>query len=404
MPAKLCVYTCITGNYDNLHEITNPEKSVDYLCFTNNKSLKSKTWKIIHIEDKTLTDHLLSRKIKMLGHPIINENYDVSVWMDGSVVWDQPVSEFVKTYLKDNPFAAFKHHARSSIHEEALACLTFRKDNKDSLLKTLRFLEKANFPDDIGLYEMTVFIKRHNNPCVIQAMNAWFDAISQYSKRDQLSFMYAAWQAHLQITTIKLNIWNNQWFHNTKHSKNPLPDYALVNYCDYYSLDNLESVHSYNFKQQDNAYSISATIPQDTKIISINPFNTIGLFYNNPIIHPQPENISIHGSLKINNGNLSCTEFNLIKINGNFRKGQKLVFSMTIQPSSNLPINGILDTFWRQNNQLSSQNAVLIQEVKTLKNEKNKLQQDLTSILDSKGWRTLEKLRKAKTIFKSPNK
>ena len=396
MRTKTCIYTCITGDYDDLHEIKKPEKDIDYLCFTNNKSLKSKTWRVIYIKDEGLTNHLLSRKIKMLGHPIINENYDISVWMDGSVVWDRTVSEFIKTYLKSKPFVAFRHHARSSIHEEALACLTFRKDTKDSLTKALKFLEKTGFPDDIGLYEMTVFIKRHNDPQVIQTMNTWFDTISHYSKRDQLSFMYAAWQAHLQITTIELDVWNNQWFHNTKHSKNPLPDYALVNYSDYYSVDSLEDIHSYNFKQQNNTYSINATIPQNTKIISINPFNTIGLFYNNIIIHPQPEHMSIHGSLKFGNGNLSCTEFNLIEIKGDFKKGQKLIFSMNIQPSSNFPINNILDTFWRQNNQLSSQNTILAQEVKTLKNEKSKLQQALTDILNSKGWRTLEKLRKIK--------
>ena len=181
MRTKTCIYTCITGDYDDLHEIKKPEKDIDYLCFTNNKSLKSKTWRVIYIKDEGLTNHLLSRKIIMLGHPIINENYDISVWMDGSVVWDRPVSEFIKTYLKSKPFVAFRHHARSSIHEEALACLTFRKDTKDSLTKALKFLEKTGFPDDIGLYEMTVFIKRHNDPQVIQTMNTWFDTISTRS-------------------------------------------------------------------------------------------------------------------------------------------------------------------------------------------------------------------------------
>ena len=50
MSKKLCVYTCITGDYDDLHEIEKPEKGVDYYCFTNNKNLKSKTWKIVQIK------------------------------------------------------------------------------------------------------------------------------------------------------------------------------------------------------------------------------------------------------------------------------------------------------------------------------------------------------------------
>ena len=40
---KICVYTCITGNYDNLIEINNIEEGIDYICYTNNKEIKSKT-------------------------------------------------------------------------------------------------------------------------------------------------------------------------------------------------------------------------------------------------------------------------------------------------------------------------------------------------------------------------
>ena len=62
---KICVYTCITGNYDNLKDVLVKEDNVDYICFTDNKYLSSSTWKIMYIEDKTLTAHYLSRKIKM---------------------------------------------------------------------------------------------------------------------------------------------------------------------------------------------------------------------------------------------------------------------------------------------------------------------------------------------------
>ena len=105
---KICAYTCITGDYDDLNEIENKEKNVDYLCFTNNKKLKSNTWKIIYIEDEKLDNQRLSRKIKMLSHPYIKDNYDISVWMDASVVFKKSIIDFVNKYLKNNSFAAFK--------------------------------------------------------------------------------------------------------------------------------------------------------------------------------------------------------------------------------------------------------------------------------------------------------
>ncbi len=100
----ICVYTCITGNYDNLNEIKNPEKNIDYFCFTNNPNLTSTTWKVIQIQDNTLDNIRLARKIKILGHDRI-KNYKIAVWTDADIIWQKSISDFVETYLRDAPFA-----------------------------------------------------------------------------------------------------------------------------------------------------------------------------------------------------------------------------------------------------------------------------------------------------------
>ena len=134
---KICVYTCITGNYDNLHEIESPEKNIDYYCFTNNKNLSSKTWRIIQISDNSLDNCRLARKIKILGHKELEE-YDICVWTDADIVWQKGISDFVSTYLKDSPFAIFKHHCRTTIKDEAITCLLVGKDTKESIVNPPR--------------------------------------------------------------------------------------------------------------------------------------------------------------------------------------------------------------------------------------------------------------------------
>ena len=69
MANKICVYTCITGEYDDLKEIKNVEKNIDYYCFTNNKKIKSKTWNVVYIEDNELSNLLLARKTKIMIFP-----------------------------------------------------------------------------------------------------------------------------------------------------------------------------------------------------------------------------------------------------------------------------------------------------------------------------------------------
>ena len=61
------------------------EDGIEYLCFTNNPKIKSSYWKMVYIEDEdNLGNMLLSRKIKILGQPYL-EQYDISIWEDGAL-------------------------------------------------------------------------------------------------------------------------------------------------------------------------------------------------------------------------------------------------------------------------------------------------------------------------------
>ena len=158
---KICVYTCITGDYDDLKELKNVEKGIDYYCFTNNKKITSKTWKVIYIEED-LSNVLLARKIKTLGHPKINNKYDIFLWMDAAEEFRKNIMDFINYYLtEEDEFVCFKHGERDSILKEMDACVRFKKENVDNIEKLKEFYKKENYNYDNGLVESTVFIKRN---------------------------------------------------------------------------------------------------------------------------------------------------------------------------------------------------------------------------------------------------
>ena len=70
--SKIVVYSVLTGNYDDVHEILYKEEDVDYLLFTNNPSLTSKTWQVILVQSD-LDNVLLSREIKMMPHKYLGD-------------------------------------------------------------------------------------------------------------------------------------------------------------------------------------------------------------------------------------------------------------------------------------------------------------------------------------------
>ena len=269
---KICVYTCITGNYDNVNEIQNKEKGIDYYLFTNNKNITSNTWNVVYIEDKKLDDQRLSRKIKMLGHPEINDKYDISVWMDASVIWQKSIKEFVKTYLKETNFATFKHGFRDCIYVEANECIRVKKDKKETILKHIDFLRSEGFPEHYGLCEMTVFVKRHKDPLVKKTMKMWFDMLCKYSKRDQLSFMYCVWKTQLPLDIIPLHVWENEWFKTVIHNFKKNITSTRVYYGNDLEFDP-NRFEDLEYKIKDNVYSFSTKVLEDCEQIEIEVTN-----------------------------------------------------------------------------------------------------------------------------------
>jgi hypothetical protein len=48
------------------------------------------------------------------------------------------------------------------------------------------------------LYECNFIVRRHNDPRMMRAMNAWWREIGRHSRRDQISFPYVMWQAGIE--------------------------------------------------------------------------------------------------------------------------------------------------------------------------------------------------------------
>ena len=329
---KVCVYTCITGDYDNLNEIVK-EKNIDYYCFTNNKNIKSNTWNVIYIEDDKLDNQRLSRKIKMLGHDIINEKYDISVWMDADIIFQKSINDFVKEYLGDKSFASFKHNSRDCIYEEAKECLKQRKDTKENILKTVEFLRKENYPEHNGLYEMTVFIKRHNDKVVKETMNLWFDMVCNYSKRDQLSFMYSVWKTGLEINTINLSVWDNEWFTFKSHNTSKKISSYRVYFGDEKDFDYDMNVEN-NYRIKNNIYSFKEKVLDDVNEIRIEVTSSYYYKYDNVKINLKYDSIEYINSLHYKNNNYFIKK-GIIVIHGNFKKGEELDFSICLEEVDN---------------------------------------------------------------------
>lgn len=200
---KLVVYTALLGNYDKLKELKFRKQNVDYICFTDQKKLRSKTWKITYLEtsNKTATDINRDIKINVLDHLKV---YDKSIYIDGNIAVLSDLEQFFDR-LDNYPMAALKHRTRSCIFREAEECLRIGKSNGNEILNQVNEYKKEGFPENFGMTENCILIRDHNHPELKTIISNWWDSYLNGVKRDQISLPYLTWRYNLNIKPLEFN-------------------------------------------------------------------------------------------------------------------------------------------------------------------------------------------------------
>ena len=386
---KVCVYTCITGDYDNLKEVIVKEDNIDYICFTNNKEISSSTWKIIYIEDEKLSNHYLSRKLKMIGHPYIEKNYDLSIWIDASIMFKKSVNEFLSEYfdLTKDLLAACKHSSRNSIREEAAACIKYKKDSEDLINNLLQFYKKEKFLDNLGLLEMTLIVKRHNNSLVKKTMKLWFDMLLKYSKRDQLSFMYCLYKTNLPFKVIPIEVWNNDYLEFSPHNSGRF-DYTYQIYYDYgEGFNENDSEKNKYLKSADGIYTINLSIKEDLKGLRLDLTNVEGIAFDFIKFNTlEKKDLVFKDFLVYDNKYITTSVDPQIIINRKIAQGENIIVSMNIKILKKRDFLSLISSSLEKEKELTNQ---ILEEQKNNKN----LRLEISNMLNSTSWKVTKPLR-----------
>lgn len=222
---KICVYTCITGNYDGLSKIyPSQNPNIDFICFTDNQELEycSGNWNIRSIPNELnyLSKVKQQRIIKACPNRYL-QDYDVSLWIDGNISIVSDIYKFLKKYnIEKIPFFTKKHPCRNCIYEEAKKVLQMKKDFPQNVNPQIERYRKEGFPENFGLHETGVILRRHREVCVHVFGNMWAKEIMTFSHRDQLSFDYCRWKTEIQIGHLQIgNLTKDSNFRWRTHGK-----------------------------------------------------------------------------------------------------------------------------------------------------------------------------------------
>ena len=190
MTDRACVYTVLMGDYEGLNEQPVARSAdLDFICFTDNHSIESQTWKIIHVEAAWPTDAVRSaRALKVLGHPALDE-YSRTIWMDNSIVLLSDPS-FLLSHLEKAPLVLLDHPFRETVADEFAEVIAVGYDDQARVIEQRNAYALVNprvLEEDV--LATGIMVRRRSSE-VTTTMRVWMDHILRYSRRDQLSINY----------------------------------------------------------------------------------------------------------------------------------------------------------------------------------------------------------------------
>jgi hypothetical protein len=228
MKMKIYLYTAIFGNYETLK---NPIKieGLDYVCFTDNKELKSDLWDIRYIDlPSGVPPPMFYKKIKCLSHYYLEE-YDITIWLDANfVVKNITYLEYLLSNFKTNKLMLYKHTClarlpRDCAYTEAKYSMTIHKYSKEKLNEQLIEYENIHkFPKNFGLYQSGFLMRNNKDNDVINFNQKWLDQIERFgtiSPQCQVSLPFILWKTNINFDTLE-NIWDTQMYDISQHGSN----------------------------------------------------------------------------------------------------------------------------------------------------------------------------------------
>jgi hypothetical protein len=105
-----------------------------------------------------------------------------------------------------------RHPWRDCAYDEAEEVLRGDMDSELRVREQMDQYDRSGFPRHAGLIASTFLLRRHSDETLKRFAEMWFSHVLRYSKRDQLSFNFAARKTGFSYRALDLDIAANDIF------------------------------------------------------------------------------------------------------------------------------------------------------------------------------------------------
>ena len=211
------VYTAIFGGYDRLRPPIHPDPDIDHIVFADDLLVEVPgPWIRLRNPNRFEGNRRTSRYFKTHAHELF-PGYEFSVWIDGAFQLRNLTAECIGPALGTNDIAFFRHPWRNCAYEEAAADMRHQLDSPERIASAVDQLKAHQYPENSGLVEAGVIVRRQDVPSLVSAMEEWWQMILNGSQRDQLSINFVLWKHQIRSGILPGSSRRDKWVYWMGH-------------------------------------------------------------------------------------------------------------------------------------------------------------------------------------------
>jgi hypothetical protein len=226
--SRVTVYTCAIGPRDWIHRPRAKPAGIDFLRFSDRKPWNPRGW--LHRDLPEIpgehSARILSRFPKLRPQEALPPGYDIGIWIDSSIEVLGDIRPLIETFdASGADLALFAHPSGRSVVEEIDFAMAKGRIPPESYsaAEQQRQRYQALGIGDRKIIEATIIFHRLQSEASRKAGQIWWDEITTYTDRDQVSQPFAMRGEHL-----KIHLWDwhfddpNPYFRRQPHRPHDL--------------------------------------------------------------------------------------------------------------------------------------------------------------------------------------
>lgn len=190
------IYTCITGDYDDVKEPEYISDRCDYYLISDKRLEKDSVFQWLDIKEfvpNDIKDPIYQNRFCKINTSKIFPQYRYSVYVDGNIKVTGDIAETIGR-LKKARIGVISDFYSYNFYTYALQCIMVGFDSEEKIMNQIKSYYMQGMPEDVGLFSCGVLVREHNNPICVKLMEDWWKEFCIHSKRDQISLPYVLWK------------------------------------------------------------------------------------------------------------------------------------------------------------------------------------------------------------------